>query len=189
MQQQHKTFNPRFAVLASMILLAAFSRCIPHMPNFSPLGAMSLFGAAYFTKKWQAFLVPIAATFLSNLYINNVIYAANYPHFIWISKQFYWVYGSYILITIAGFLILKKITVSGVLFASLASTAIFFLITNFACWPGNSLYSQDISGLFQSYAAGLPFLKGTLLGDLFYSTVMFGSYALLEKRFPRLRHV
>lgn len=54
--------NLRFSVLVLMIVLAAFSRIIPHMPNFSPLGAIGLFGAAYFSKKWQAFLIPIAAT-------------------------------------------------------------------------------------------------------------------------------
>ena len=50
-----KKINLRFTVLVALILLCAFSRMIPHMPNFSPLGAIGIFGAAYFTKKWQAF--------------------------------------------------------------------------------------------------------------------------------------
>jgi hypothetical protein len=48
---EQKKINLRFSVLCAMILLAAFSRIIPHMPNFSPLGAIGLFGAAYFAKK------------------------------------------------------------------------------------------------------------------------------------------
>ena len=64
--------NLRFTVLVAIILLAAFSRIIPRMPDFSPLGAIGLFGAAYFQKKWHAFLIPIAATWLSDLFINNV---------------------------------------------------------------------------------------------------------------------
>jgi len=75
--------NLCFAVLLAIILLAAFSRIIPHMPNFPPLGAIGLFGAAYFQKKWQAFLVPIAATWLSDLFINNVVYAKYYLNFTW----------------------------------------------------------------------------------------------------------
>ncbi len=43
--------NLRTGILIVIILLAAFSRLIPHMPNFSPLGAIGLFGAAHFTKK------------------------------------------------------------------------------------------------------------------------------------------
>src|ERR1700742_3868132 len=127
---QHSKVNPRFGVLAAMIVLAAFSRCIPHMPNFSPLGAIGLFGAAYFTKRWQAFLVPIAATWLSDLFINNVIYGKYYTGFNWIYSGFYWTYGSYLLITLAGIFILKKVTTQRVLIGALTSTAIFFLVTN-----------------------------------------------------------
>jgi hypothetical protein len=81
---------PRFSVLTALILLCAFSRIFPHMPNFSPLGAICLFGAAYFTKKWQAFFIPITATWLSDLFINNVIYAEYYPKFTWFYQGFYW---------------------------------------------------------------------------------------------------
>ena len=42
----------RFGVIATMILLAALSRLIPHPHNFSPIGGMALFGAAYFTKRY-----------------------------------------------------------------------------------------------------------------------------------------
>ncbi len=71
--------NLRISLLILMIMLAAFSRIIPHMPNFSPLGAIGLFGAAYFAQRCQAFMIPITATRLSDLFINNVIYAKYYP--------------------------------------------------------------------------------------------------------------
>lgn len=64
----YSKLNIRFSVILLMILFAAFSRIIPHMPNFSPLGAIGLFGAACFSKKWQAFVIPIAATWLSDLF-------------------------------------------------------------------------------------------------------------------------
>lgn len=107
--------NPRIAVIIAMILLAAFSRCIPHPANFSPLGAIALFGAAHFIKKWQAFLIPIATTWLCDLFINNVIYAKYYPTFTWLAEGFYWQYGSYLLITLIGLFILKKINTRKVL--------------------------------------------------------------------------
>jgi hypothetical protein len=179
--------NLRFSVLTALILLCAFSRIIPHMPNFSPLGAIGLFGAAYFTKKWQAFVIPIAATWLSDLFINNVIYAQYYPKFTWFYQGFYWQYGSYLLITLAGIFILKKITPQRVIAGALASTTIFFLVSNFGCWIGSTNYPQNFGGLMACYAAGIPFLKGTLLGDLFYSGVLFGTFTLALKQFPFLR--
>jgi hypothetical protein len=179
--------NIRFSVLTALVILCAFSRIIPHMPNFSPLGAIGLFGAAHFSKKWQAFLIPIAATWLSDLFINNVIYGQYYPNFTWFYEGFYWQYGSYLLITLAGLAILNKISYIKVLTGALASTAIFFLISNFGCWIGSTAYPQNFGGLIACYAAGISFLKGTLLGDLFYSGVLFGTFALAQYKFPVLR--
>jgi hypothetical protein len=164
-----------------MIVLAAFSRVIPHMLNFSPLGAIALFGAAYFQKKWQAFLIPIAATWLSDVFINNVVYAKYYPSFTWADDGFYWIYGTYLLIVLAGIFILRKITISRIVLASLSSTAIFFIVTNFICWPGSKIYSQDFNGLMNCFAAGIPFLKGTFLGDLSYSAILFGLLAIMQR--------
>ena len=179
--------NLRFSLLTALILLCAFSRIIPHIPNFSPVGAIGLFGAAHFSKKWQAFLIPIAATWLSDLFINNVIYAQYYPKFTWFYEGFYWQYGSYLIITLTGLGILNKINIPKVLTGTLASTAIFFLVSNFGCWIGSTTYPQNFGGLITCYAAGIPFLKGTLLGDLFYSGVLFGTFALAQYKFPVLR--
>lgn len=177
----------RFGVICLMILLAAFSRVIPHMYNFSPLGAIALFGAAHFSRKWQAFLIPIAATWVSDLFLNNIIYTRYYPEFTWFYSGFYWMYGTYLLIAVAGILIFRKVTLPRVIGGALASTAIFFLVTNLICWPGSTVYAQNLSGLATCYAAGLPFLKGTLLGNLFYCGVLFGGYALASRYVPALR--
>ncbi|TAH25524.1 MAG: hypothetical protein EAZ07_06960 [Cytophagales bacterium] len=179
--------NLRLSVLTALILLCAFSRIIPHMPNFSPLGAIGLFGAAHFTKKWQAFIIPISATWISDLFINNVIYGQYYSEFTWFYQGFYWQYGSYLIITLVGILILHKINVGRVIAGALAATAIFFLVSNFGFWIGSSTYPQNFGGLMTCYAAGIPFLNGTLLGDLFYSGVLFGMFALAQYKFPFLR--
>lgn len=184
---EKQKINLRFSVLCAMILLAAFSRIIPHMPNFSPLGAIGLLGAAYFAKKWQSFLIPIAATWVSDLFINNVIYVQYYPKFTWFYEGFYWQYGSYLLIALAGIFIFKKVNPQRVITGALTSTAIFFLVSNFGCWIGSAYYPQNFGGLMTCYAAGIPFLKGTLLGDLCYSGILFGAFALAQKQFPVLQ--
>ena len=44
------------------------------MPNFTPIGAMALFGGAYLNNKYHAFLIPIASLWISDLVLNNFIY-------------------------------------------------------------------------------------------------------------------
>lgn len=178
----------RWFVLTTIILLAAFSRLIPHLPNLSPIGALSLFGAAHFSKKWQVFIIPLMATWLSDLVINNAIYKQYYPEFTWFYQGFYWQYGSYILIALAGIFIFSKISPQRIVAGVITSSFIFFLISNYGVWMGSKLYPQNLTGLLACYTAGLPFFKSTLLGDLLYSTVLFGTYAFAQKQFSILRH-
>ena len=74
--------NLRFGVLVAMILAAAASRFLfMSEPNFTPIGALCLFGGAYFADKRLAFLVPLASMWLSNLVLDNVVYKQYYPTF------------------------------------------------------------------------------------------------------------
>lgn len=184
----NKSINIRFGIIALLVLVAALSRLLPHPYNFTPIGAMGLFGAAYFSKRYLAFLVPFAAMWVSDLILNNVVYAKMYPEFY---NGFQWwghasVYLSFGVIVMLGFVLLRKARVVNVLIASLLASIVFFLITNFAVWMGSPMYPQNAVGLIACYAAGLPFFGNTLLGDLFYSGVLFGAFELLKVRFPKL---
>lgn len=178
--------NLKFPVLCMLLLLAVASRLIPHPANFAPMGAMALFGSAYFSRKYLAILLPIIATWLSDLFINNVIYAQYYPSFTWFYEGFYWQYGTYVLIGLVGLIIFKKVNPKLILTGGLISTLLFFIITNFGCWIGSTSYPQNFVGLMECYAMGIPFLKGTLLGDLFYCAVLFGSFELIKIKVPTL---
>ena len=63
-----------FLVVAVLIVLAAASRLLPHWPNFGPVGAMALFGAAVFARKGMALLVPFAALYLTDLALKDLLY-------------------------------------------------------------------------------------------------------------------
>src|SRR4051812_5110350 len=102
-----KTFTPRFLFITLIIIVAAFSRIIPHPLNFSCLSAICIFGSAHFTKKWQAILIPLLATWLSDLFINNVIYHQYYPKFTWFYEGIFSLYASYLLITLVSILIFR----------------------------------------------------------------------------------
>jgi len=177
----------RNLIIVALILAAAASRMIPHPYNFAPMSAMALFGAAHFGRKAWAFGIPLLATWLSDLFLNNVVYNHYQDGFVWLYDGWYWPYGTFALIALLGMITLRRITVPRIIGSSLGASAIFFLITNLACWPGNAMYAQDFGGLMACYAAGLPFLGGTVLGDFAYSGLLFGSFAVLQQRYPALR--
>jgi hypothetical protein len=165
--------NPRFVVLTLIILGAAFTRLIPHYPNFTAIGAVALFGGAYFNKKWFAFIVPLAALFLTDLIIGFY-------------SQMWVVYLSFLLIVVIGMSLQGTKKPGKVILASISASVSFFIITNFAMWYGSSLYPQNFTGIIESYTAAIPFFSYTLLGDLFYVGIMFGVFEIAKVKFPRL---
>ena len=183
-----KKIELHVAFLIAIVFLAAFSRLYSQVYNFSPLAAVGLFGAAHFYRKWQAFFIPIAAVWVSDLYVNNVVYAQFNTEFVWFYQGFYWQYGSYLLITAMGlWLFRNRITVSNVLVGALASGLLFFVVSNFGVWLTSGLYELTWAGLQVCFVAALPFYKGTALGDLFFTVVLFGGYFLVQRQFAILR--
>ncbi len=180
---KYKSTSSRFIVVISVIVFAALLRLLPHWPNFTPIAAMALFAGTYFDRKQYAFAIPIAAMFISDLVIGL---HANMPA----------VYLSFAITVLIGTAIRKKVNVGSVVLASLTSSVIFFVITNFASWLASPFYPQTIGGLAECYLAGLIFFRDTayglsffmndLLGTLFFSAVFFGAFYLAQMRFPVL---
>ena len=165
----------------------ALARLIPNMPNFSPMAAIALFCAAHFNKLWKAILVTLLATFVSDVILNNTIYSSMNNGFTFFYDGFILQYIAYAVIALMGSTFFININKTKVIGGSLATTLVFFIISNFGAWISLPFYSKDITGLMSSYAAGLPFLKNTLLSDLFYTSLLFGAYYLLQNRFAALR--
>ena len=174
MVDQMKKINPGFWVVTLMVFIAAFVRLLPHPPNFAPIAAMALFGGAYFSKKTFAFIIPLAAMFLTDMIIGIYSYA-------WI------VYLSFAIIVVLGIVMLKKVSVKKLIFASVTASVSFFAITNFGVWALGTLYPKTPAGLMASYTAAIPFFQNSLIGDLFFVGVMFGVYELVKHKVPRLQ--
>ena len=117
--------NLRFGLIALLILMAALSRLLPHPSNFAPIAGMGLFGAAYFSKKYYAFLIPFIAYWVSDLLLDNIVYTQYYDGFQWMGSP--WVYASFALIIVLGFVLLKKVSINNLVIASLSSSVLFFL--------------------------------------------------------------
>lgn len=167
-----------------MIVGAVVLRLIPHMPNFAPITAIALFGGANLSKK-SAILLPLLAMLISDyllLYINPFASPiVDLNHFYPIKTMFHsttlYVYGSFLISGLIGLWLRHHKKPTYILSASLLASIQFFIITNFGVWA-EGMYSRGLDGLLQSYIMGLPFLKWTLLGDLFYIVVFFGTYEL-----------
>ncbi|MFY8021417.1 MAG: DUF6580 family putative transport protein, partial [Bacteroidia bacterium] len=132
---------------------------------------------------------PILSVWISDLFINNVLYASYYPQFTWFYDGFYWQYGSYILISCLGLLFSQYHSFFKLIGLSLSGSVLFFLISNFGCFLSNPIYSKDLTGLLMCYTAGIPFFSPSIAGDLLY-TISFGwmiQFAL--KTLPNLRTV
>ncbi len=166
--------KPRLMVLITMVFAAAASRLIPHTPNLTSVAAVALFGGAYFSDKRFALLVPLAALFISDLILGF------YSHM-------EVVYLSFALIVCIGFWLQKERSAFHIAGAALVGSVLFFLLTNFGVWAFESLYPKTIGGLLACYVAAIPFFQNTLQGDLSFTAVLFGGFALLERRFPTLR--
>jgi hypothetical protein len=162
--------SPKLYVVLTMILAGAMMRLIPHWPNFTPIAAIALFGGTFLKRKELAFLVPVLAMLLSDLIIG--FHSTMLP-----------VYLSFIAIVGMGLVLQKRLTVVNTLSAALASSVLFYLVTNFASWTSGLMpYPMNVAGLMQSYIAGLPFLFNGILGDLFYTSVLFGAVYLVTNR-------
>lgn len=159
----NKLLNPTL-----IISLAVVARLVPHVPNFTPIAAMALFGGAYLNRRY-AILVPLLALFASDLFIGL------YSPMVMIS-----VYGSFVLTGLIGLWLKSRRNPRNIVLAVVGSSILFFLITNLSVWAAGA-YARDLSGLVQSYLMGLPFLRGTLSGDLFYTAVFFGGYELATR--------
>lgn len=175
------------------IFIAILSRLIPHPANFAPMMAIGIFGGALFFKRIWAVLIPIISIWLSDLVINNVFLAAYFKEFTWFYGGWYWQYGVYAIIpVIAMFVFKKNINVGKLLGINIGTALLFFIISNFGVWASGTMYPKTGEGLLACYAMGLPFLKGSLLSNLFYSAVLFGGYYLIENKtnlfVPEARH-
>lgn len=179
--------NLRFSVVVLMIIAASVCRFVPHPAGFAPIGAMALFGAAYFKNKFAAFVIPVVTMWISDLVMNNIIFAGTYDTFVFFYQGFYITYGAFLLIVAMGILTLKTVKIKSVIFSSLGASLIFFIVSNFGVWAATDIYQHNISGLTTCYIAGLPFFRNGIAGDLFFCGIGFGVFEFLKSKVPQLK--
>ena len=171
---QARSLKTQLMTISAIIFALALFRLLPHWPNVSPVAAMALFGGAYFADKKMAFIVPCVALFLSDLILG-------------LHNTMIFVYAGFAITVAIGFLLKNRVNVTNTAFAAVASSVLFFLLTNLGAWMTSGLYAKSAAGLMQAYAAGIPFFQNSLLGNLVFSAVIFSGYAFLQKNVASLK--
>lgn len=156
-------FSKKQLIIITFIVIAAVIRLFPHIPNVTPITAMALFSGVYFTNRNYAFMIPLMAMFLSDIFLG----------FSWITL---FVYGSFILVSYIGYTS-KKIKITTILLSSVS----FFIITNFGVWLIG--YPKTVDGLMQCYTLAIPFFRNSLIGDFFYAGVMYYAFEFISKKY------
>jgi hypothetical protein len=164
--------------VAVFVLLAAIGvvgRLFQPDWSFTPVAAVTIFGAYYFRNWFAAILLPIAVLSVSHQWLpayesRGVMLA---------------VFASMTAPVALGWMLRRPMTgLSNVVrFAAcgIVPAIVFFIVTNAAVWFFNGArlgYDPTLAGLAACYTAAIPFFRTMLAGDVFYLAVLFGTYAL-----------
>ena len=170
----------------SLILLLAFSRLLPHPPNFTPIVAVAIMSGYFFKNIKFSFVVLLIAMLLVDVFLGF------YKHMLF-------VYLSLFLIVFVFFKISYKINFKNLFIFGFLGSLIFYLVSNFGVWASgvispitNLPYEKNLNGLISCYFLAIPFFKNTLFSTIVFSYAVFlvnyfygklGKNKIVEKSF------
>lgn len=163
----------KLAIGLALITFAVTFRLVPHPENFAPIAALAIFAGAILPARW-ALTLPLAAIIVSDLLIG-------------LHSTIFFTWGSFVAIAWLSSRYMKKLKPLTIGFASLGASTFFYLVSNFGVWLDGRLYPPTVEGLISCYYNALPFFKNTLLGDMFYTAVIFSAYFAACKSFDAIK--
>jgi len=181
-------FNPRNAVLLLMIViiaalrLAAFSGWGP-LTVFTPIGAMALFGGAYFKGNIKPLLFPLLTLFISDVVLSYTKFADIRTGLLYAGWE--WTYLAFALMAVAGKLIIKNVNIKNVAIAVVATTLIHWLVSDIGGCLQDNKFSFAVYG--ERLITAIPYEWRFLGGTAIYSALMFGLFEWLQRRYVALK--
>lgn len=187
----HRNRTNYLAFVGGAVVLAALSRLLPHPHNFTPLVGMALFAMAYMPKAWQAIALTMLSYLLSDALVNAFLHPEASAWSYFVSPTALGVYMGMLLVSGIGFALKSKpIKLSRLMVGSVSGSLVFYLASNTAVWLGSGFYAKSFTGWLTALYAGIPFYQANdvlssfflnqILGDLFFTGLLFGAYALVN---------
>ena len=142
------------------LALLILSRLLVEVPNFTPTISLIIFASLFIRNNYAVMLVVVCSQLISD-------------YFLGFYQSMFFVYVSYILIGVYSLYFLKRISYLPILLISISAPIFFYIVTNFGVWFTMDLYSPTSKGLINSYVAGIPFLKYSVLSTIIYSSTIY----------------
>ncbi len=168
------------AVWCTLVAISVVGRLWQPVANVSPLAGAAILAGSFFPSPWAAASVPVAALAISNLVLPG--YGVGMAGWIMMAAVFACLTWPVLLgrLTRNGRSSSSKQWFSWTLVGGgLASSLVFFLVTNAAHWWLSSDYPHSAAGLLACYAAGLPFYRWMPVGDVAWTLVLARGLAAL----------
>lgn len=169
-------------IIVAIRVIAPLSPDFKFLANLSGIGAVALFGGAYFKNKFSAFLLPVLVLFASDLGLILTM-GKDYGFY----PGWYYTYISFILMVVVGKLMIRKVNIQSVVAATLVGVLIHWIISDYGVWYGSSFYPQTLGGFWACLVAAIPYELNFLYGTLAYSAIMFTAFETLKSRYPYLK--
>jgi hypothetical protein len=185
---ENSTHKLVIAMLAVTAIVSLFIRLMPHIPNFTPIGAMCLFAGAYISHRRLAIFLPLLAIFISDLVL-HLSYFQGFREFAGFYESMYINYFAFAaMVLIARFGLKNKVNKTNwfkIPMTTLAGSIGFFLISNFGVWLTSTVMyvPKSFATLVECYIAAIPFFWTALASDLIYTSILFASFFWLKKYF------
>lgn len=182
--------NPRGAVLLLFIVLVAILRVASYsgwgpLTVFTPIGAMALFGGAYFTGNVKPYAFPLLTLFISDVFLSYTGFIPAQFKSGLLYTGWVWTYAAFALMTIAGKLIIKDISVKNIAIANIVATLIHWLVSDIGgCIVDNKM---SFTIYLQRLVTAIPYEWRFLGGTVVYSAIMFGAFELLQRKYTSLQ--
>ena len=154
----------------SLVLILAFSRIIPHPPNFTPIITIAIMSGYLFRNIYLSIATLLISMLLSDAFIGFY-------------KNMFFVYLSLIFIVYIFYKISNQINFKNLFLFSIFGSFIFYLISNFGVWYLGSLYEKNFNGLIECYFLAIPFFKNTLISTIIFSYAAFFTNSLHIKNY------
>ncbi len=154
------------ALAVFLVLVGILLRLAPHPGNFTPVTAIALFSGVVLAPQ-ISLVLPLIVMITSDLIIG--------PH-----SLYPLTWGSFFLVSLLGLALRKNAKAANIFFGTVGGSLLFYLVTNLGVFLLQNMYEKSWNGLIQCYVVALPFFRNTLLGDIFFSALFFGVFAMLK---------